>query len=169
MRYDTLKIKSRTLNSQLIYVNQKREYHNCSMIFSYYQTHTPSHFQVDCTLRYHIFTTLTELKLLNEALHIYQAHGFKEAYLKYNSEIHAKDENSEFAKKLQEAQQIAKELQSLAQDEDSLVQLQEYILETPPTYVDDFYINKKIEAIIIDEATHTISDYKAIKKLLASY
>lgn len=43
------------------------------------------------------------------------------------------------------SQELAKELNGLSNDEDSLVQLSEYCIKVAPTYEDDFAVNKQIE------------------------
>lgn len=153
-------------NTELIIVNEKKEYHDCEMLFCFYYDNANSDFKVERDQKYKIFTTLKEVEILNEALRIYQANGFKQTYLKYTSEVDGSKKYSEFENSYNKALGIAKELQSLANDEDSLVQLSEYCLEVAPTYVDDFGINKQIEAIIVDSKQKEISGYEDLKEYL---
>lgn len=150
----------------IVTVNEKQAYHDCEMIFSFYYRNEKSDFKVDEDQKYKIHTTLQEIQVLNEALNLYQEEGFKEAYLLY---IGDKDGNAtypEFAPRFQKACDLTKQLQALSNDEDSLVQLSEYCLETPPTYVDDFGINKQIESITINGMTKDIAGYEDLKSYL---
>lgn len=134
-------------NEAIITVNTPKEYHNCEMIFSFNYKNENTNFKVDEKQKYKIFTTLKEVETLKAALDVYQEEGFKDAYLLYFEEVNGDAKYPEFTLRFKKAQELAKALNDLANDEDSLVQLSEYCLETPPTYADDFRINKRIEEV----------------------
>jgi len=152
----------------IITVNQKQDYHNCEMIFSFFYHSESSDFAVEKDQKYKIHTTLKEVEILNEALHIYQEDGFKEAYLLFLEEKDGSVKYPDFVPRVQKAHELSKALQDLAQDEDSLVQLSEYCIETPPTYKDDFGINKQIEAIVFNRHTKEVSGYEDLKVYLSN-
>ena len=151
----------------MITVNERQAYHNCEMIFSMYYESDTSDFKVDKDQKYKIFTTIKEVEVLNEALELYQKQGFKDNYLRY---INSKDGSNEypgFVIDYIDSVELGKLLQALANDEDSLVQLSEYCTETAPTYEDDFRINKKIEAIIIDGKQRVIDGNEDLQEYIA--
>lgn len=135
------------------------------MVFSFYSTHQNT-FEVNQEQKYKIYTTTKEVQVLNEALNIYQSDGFKNSYLLFEEEIDGSKKYPDFLPYFKKSQEIAKVLQGLAQDEDSLVQLNEYCLEIAPTYLDDFMLNKKIESIIIDREEKEIKGYEDLKAIL---
>ena len=151
---------------EIISINEKKEYHNCEMLFSFFNDNAKSNFQVDQEQKYSIHTTIKEVEVLNEALNVFQNKGFKDNFLNYTSVVDGSQQYPEFVVDYIAAVDLAKELQSLANDEDSLVQLSEYCMETPPTYEDDFRINKQIVSITIDSQTRDINGYEDLKKYL---
>lgn len=151
----------------LITVNEKKEYHNCEMVFSLYYNHEKSDFKVEKDQKYKIHTTIQEVEVLNEALNVYQAEGFKDAYLLFASEVDGGAKYPDFVPRLKTAQALGKQLQALSNDEDSLVQLSEYCIEIIPTYNDDFGINKQIESITIDGVTREMQGYDDLKAYIS--
>jgi len=164
----TKKFKARLVNDNtvLITVNEKQEYHNCEMIF-YFYNNDENGFRVTKDQKYKIHTTIKEVEALNEALNVYQADGFKEKYLLYNSVMDGSDQYPEFAIDYIDSVQVCRTLQSLANDEDSLVQLSEYCLDVAPTYKDDFMINKRIESVIVGSHKKEIEDYDDLEEYMA--
>lgn len=156
------------MNEIILSVNEKQEYHNCEMIFSMYYQSASSDFTVEKDQKYKIHTTIKEVEVLNEALNVYQADGFKETYLLFSAEKDGSVKYPDFAPRVTRAHELCKILQDLSQDEDSLVQLSEYCIDTPPTYKDDFGINKQIEAVIINGKTKEVNGYEDLKHYLAS-
>ncbi len=154
-------------DSGCITVNKKQAYHNCEMTFCFYYSNEKSDFKVEKDQKYKIHTTIKEIEQLNEALNIYQADGFKEAYLRYVSEVDGSQRYPEFVIDYIDAVEAGRKLQALANDEDTLVQLSEYCIETAPTYADDFGINKQIEAISIDADTRTVNGYEDLREYIA--
>lgn len=154
-------------NLGLITVNEKKEYHNCEMVFSLYYNHEKSDFKVEKDQKYKIHTTIQEVEVLNEALNIYQAEGFKDAYLLFATEVDGSAKYPDFVPRLNTAQAFGKQLQALANDEDSLVQLSEYCIEIIPTYNDDFGINKQIESITINGKIREINGYEDLKEYIS--
>ncbi|MEA3369805.1 MAG: hypothetical protein U9Q40_00525 [Campylobacterota bacterium] len=153
-------------NSEAVTVNKKQAYHNCEMTFCFYYESAKSDFKVTKKQKYKIYTTAKELELLNEALNIFQAEGFKDAYLLYTQEVDGSQKYPEFVMKYTDSVNIAKALQSAANDEDSLTQLSEYCLEIAPTYEDDFRINKQIDSVTIDTQTREVKGYSDLKEYL---
>lgn len=147
----------------LITVNKKQDYHNCEMVFSLYYNHAKSDFKVEKDQKYKIHTTIQEVEVLNEALNVYQAEGFKDTYLLFAAEVDGSAKYPDFVPRLNAAQALGKQLQALSNDEDSLVQLSEYCIEIIPTYNDDFGINKHIESITIDGITRETNGYEDLK------
>lgn len=154
-------------NLGLITVNVQKEYHNCEMIFSLYYNHAKSDFKVEKDQKYKIYSTIKEVEILNEALNVYQAEGFKDAYLLFAAEVDGSAKYPDFVPRLNTAQALGKQLQALSNDEDSLVQLSEYCIEIIPTYDDDFGINKQIESITINGKTRDINGYKDLKEYIS--
>ncbi len=154
---------------RIITVNEKKPHHDCEMVFSFDYENKENGFEVDSEQKYRIHTTLKELALLNIALHLYQAEGFKDKYWLYTNTVDPSNVYPMFVPDYIEAIGIGKQLQALAVDEDSLVQLSEYCLETPPTYEDDFRINKVIHSVTVKGVTTEISDYEDIKDFLESH
>ncbi len=154
-------------NLGLITVNEQKEYHNCEMVFSLYYNHAKSDFKVEKDQKYKIHTTIQEVQVLNEALNVYQAEGFKDTYLLFSAEVDGSAKYPDFVPRLKTAQALGKQLQALANDEDSLVQLSEYCIEIIPTYKDDFGINKSIESITIDGVTRNINGYEDLKEYIS--
>lgn len=150
-----------------ITVNEKKEYHDCEMIFSLEHHNHINGFKVDKDQKYKIHTSIKEVEILHEALKVYQAEGFKDAYLLYMAHVDGDAIYPDFTPQLQKAHLLTKQLQSLAKDEDSLVQLSEYCLEIIPTYEDDFRINKHIESIIIEGKTRVVNEYGDLKDYLS--
>ena len=108
-------------NSGVIRVNEKQAYHNCEMTFCFYYESRNNDFKVDKEQKYKIHTTIKEVELLNEALHIYQADGFKDAFLKYSEAVDGSYKYPEFVIDYIDAIEAGRALQALANDEDSLV------------------------------------------------
>lgn len=154
-------------NLGLITVNTKKEYHNCEMVFSLYYNHAKSDFKVEKDQKYKIHTTIQEVEVLNEALNVYQAEGFKDTFLLFAAEVDGGAKYPDFVPRLNTAQALGKQLQALAKDEDSLVQLSEYCIEIIPTYNDDFGINKQIESITINGKTREINGYEDLKEYIS--
>ncbi len=154
-------------NSGTIIVNEKQDYHNCEMGFCFYYESDTSDFKVGKEQKYKIHTTLKEVEKLNEALNIYQAEGFKEAFLRYTSEVDGSNKYPEFVIDYIDAIETGRALQALANDEDSLVQLSEYCIDIPPTYADDFGINKQIESITVEGKTELVNGYEDITDYLS--
>ena len=154
-------------NLGLITVNEQKDYHNCEMVFSLYYNHAKSDFKVEKDQKYKIHTTIQEVEVLNEALNVYQAEGFKDTYLLFAAEVDGSAKYPDFVPRLSTAQALGKELQALSNDEDSLVQLSEYCIEIIPTYNDDFGINKSIESITIDAVTRDINGYEDLKEYIS--
>jgi len=154
-------------NLGLITVNEKKEYHNCEMVFSLYYDHAKSDFKVEKDQKYKIYSTIKEVEVLNEALNVYQAEGFKDAYLLFVAEVDGSAKYPDFVPRLNTAKELAKQLNDLSNDEDSLVQLSEYCIEIIPTYDDDFGINKQIESITINGATRDIMGYEDLKNYIS--
>lgn len=154
-------------NLGLITVNKKQDYHNCEMVFSLYYNHAKSDFKVEKDQKYKIHTTIKEVEVLNEALNVYQAEGFKDTYLLFAAEIDGSAKYPDFVPRLNTAQAFGKQLQALSNDEDSLVQLSEYCIEIIPTYNDDFGINKQIESITIDGITREINGYDDLREYIS--
>ena len=154
-------------NLGVIPVNEKKEYHNCEMTFCFYYDHEKSSFKVEKDQKYKIYTTIKEVELLNEALNVYQEDGFKETYVLFHTQNDGDSKYPEFTPRLHKAKELARELSSLSNDEDSLVQLSEYCLEVAPTYVDDFGINKQIESITIDGQTRDINGYRDLESYIS--
>lgn len=154
-------------NLELITVNEKKDYHNCEMTFSCYYKHAKSDFKVDKDQKYKIHTTLKEVEVLNEALNIYQAEGFKDQFLLFSVEVDATEKYPDFVSGFEKSQALAKELNGLANDEDSLVQLTEYCVEVAPTYADDFGINKQIESISFNGEVRAINGYTDLKEYVS--
>ncbi len=150
-----------------ITVNEKKEYHNCEMTFCFYYDNEKSDFKLEKDQKYTIHTTLKEVELLNEALNIYQEDGFKETFLLYTAEVDGSIKYPDFTPRFNRSQELARALTALSNDEDSLIQLSEYCIETPPTYADDFGINKQIESITIDAQTRDIDGYDDLKGFLS--
>lgn len=148
---------------ELITVNEKKVYHDCEMTFSFFYDHEKSDFKVKPEQKYKIHTTIKEVEILNEALNVYQEDGFKDAYLLFSAEIDGSVKYPDFVPRFNKAKALAKQLNDLSNDDDSLVQLSEYCEETPPTYVDDFGINKQIESITINGHTKYITDYEDLR------
>ena len=155
-------------NLGLITVNTKKEYHNCEMVFSLYYNHAKSDFKVEKDQKYKIHTTIQEVEVLNEALNVYQAEGFKDTFLLFAAEVDGGAKYPDFVPRFNTAQAFGKQLQALSNDEDSLVQLSEYCEETPPTYADDFGIDKHIESITINGQTRDINGYEDLKAYFRS-
>lgn len=147
----------------LITVNEKKDYHNCEMVFSLYYNHPKSAFKVEKDQKYKIHTTIQEVEVLNEALNVYQAEGFKDAYLLFAAEVDGSSKYPDFVPRLNKAKALAKQLNDLSNDEDSLVQLSEYCIEIIPTYDDDFGINKQIESITVNGETRDLKGYEDLK------
>lgn len=150
-------------------VNNKNEYHDCEMVFSFYFENSESDFQVDPEQLYKINTTLKEVAIFNEALQLFQSQGFKEKYLLYTSVQDGSQKYPNFVIDYIDSVELTKQLQSLSNDEDSLVQLNEYCLETPPTYVDDFYINKRIHSIKYKDNLLVVDDFDDIESFVDEY
>lgn len=150
-----------------ITVNEKKDYHNCEMIFSLYYNHAKSDFKVEKDQKYKIHTTIKEVEVLNEALNVYQAEGFKDTYLLFAAEVDGSVKYPDFVPRLNTAKALAKQLNDLSNDEDSLVQLSEYCIEIIPTYEDDFGINKQIESITIEGVTRDINSYDDLKEYIS--
>ena len=155
-----------TNNLELITVNEKKEYHNCEMTFSCYFTHDKSDFKVEKDQKYKIHTSIKEVEVLNEALNIYQEDTFKDSYLLFAAEIDGSKKYPEFVERFNKSQELAKQLNALSNDEDSLVQLSEYCEEQAPTYADDFGINKQIESIMVENETRSIEGYEDLKSYI---
>ena len=151
---------------ELITVNTEKEYHDCAMTFCLFYQHDESDFIVSNKQKYKIHTTIAEVKLLNEALHVYQEDNFKNSFLLYSNEIDGAKKYPDFVARFNRSQELAKQLTILANDEDSLVQLSEYCTQQAPTYNDDFGINKKIESITIKGKTKNLDGYEDIKNYL---
>lgn len=149
-------------------MNHKQDYHNCLMEFCFFYESDTSDFKVGKEQKYKIHTTLKEVQQLNESLNIYQAEGFKKAFLRYTSEVDGSNKYPEFVIDYIDAIEAGRALQALANDEDSLVQLSEYCIETPPTYVDDFGINKQIDSITVEGQTEQVNGYEDIADYLSS-
>jgi hypothetical protein len=147
-------------------VNEKKEYHDCEMIFCFYYDHKNSTFKVEKDQKYKIHTTIREVELLNEALNVYQEDGFKDSYLLFEAEVDGSKKYPEFVPRFNKARELARELSLLSNDEDSLVQLSEYCLEVAPTFVDDFGINKQIESITVNGTTRAVNGYQDLKEYL---
>ena len=154
-------------NIDLITVNEKREYHDCEMVFSLEYHNRNNGFKVQKDQKYKIHTSVKEVKILNEALQVYQAEGFKDTYLLYMAHVDGHALYPDFTPYMEKAHSLTKQLQDLSKDEDSLVQLSEYCLEIIPTYGDDFRINKHIESIIIGGRTRIVSGYEDLKDCLS--
>lgn len=154
-------------NTNYIYVNDKKAYHNCEITFSFYLSNDKSDFAVDKEQMYSIYTTAKELELFNEALHIYQEDGFKDTYLLFIADMNSSTQYDDFVPRFNRAIDLAKQLQEISNDEDSLIQLSEHCLETPTTYADDFYINKQIQSLNIDGVSREINGYDDLKTYLA--
>jgi len=152
--------------TNIISVNTKKEYHNCEMIFNFLNDDIKSDFEVDQEQQYKIHTTIKEVEKLSEALSVFQKPGFKENFLIYTSVQDGSNEYPNFVMDYITAVELGKELQALANDEDSLVQLSEYCMETPPTYEDDFRINKRIISITIDGQTHDVKDFDDVEDFI---
>ncbi len=150
----------------LITVNEKRDYHNCEMTFCFYYNNDISGFRVEKDQKYKINTTIKEVELLNEALNVYQQKGFKDSYLQFSSELDGSEKYPDFVPLFKKSQELAKQLNGLSNDDDSLVQLSEYCIEVAPTYIDDFGINKEIDSITIDGITRDIDSYKDLKDFI---
>jgi len=150
-------------NAGQITVNEKKEYHNCEMSFCFYYDHNKSDFKVEKEQKYNIHTTLKEVEALNEALNVYQADGFKDTFLLFQAEVDGSAKYLDFLPRFKKSQELAKALNELSNDEDSLVQLSEYCIEIAPTFVDDFGINKQIESITIDGKTRELNGYADLK------
>lgn len=133
------------------------------MTFSCYYIHDKSDFKVSKDQKYKINTTVKEVELLNEALNVYQEDGFKDAYLLFAAEMDGSVKYPDFVSRFKKSQELAKALNELSNDEDSLVQLSEYCIEVAPTYVDDFGINKQIESITVEGKTRELNGYKDLK------
>lgn len=155
-------------NLGLITVNTKKEYHNCEMVFSLYYNHAKSDFKVEKDQKYKIHTTIQEVEVLNEALNVYQSEGFKDAYLLFAAEVDGGAKYPDFVPRLNTAQALAKQLNDLSNDKDSLVQLSEYCIEIIPTYDDDFGINKQIESITIDGVTRETNGYDDLREYISN-
>lgn len=154
-------------NLGLITVNERKAYHNCEMTFCFYYNNDKSDFKVEKDQKYKIYTTVKEVELLNEALNVYQEDGFKDAYLLFAEEVDGSIKYPDFVPHFNKSQELAKQLSALSNDEDSLVQLSEYCIETAPTYIDDFGINKQIESITIDGETRDINRYEDLKDYIS--
>ena len=150
----------------IISVNTKKEYHNCEMIFSFLNDDIKSDFEVDQDQEYKIHATIKEVEILNEALNVFQKPGFKDNFLIYTAVTDGSQQYPEFVIDYITAVEFGKELQALANDEDSLVQLSEYCMETPPTYEDDFRINKKIVSVTIDGQTELVNGYDDVEEYI---
>ena len=150
-------------NLGLITVNERKEYHNCEMTFCFYYENDNNGFKVDKEQKYKINTTIKEVELLNEALNVYQENGFKDSYILYSAEVDGTAKYPDFLPRFNKAKELAKKLNDLSNDEDSLVQLSEYCIETAPTYVDDFGINKQIESIVVDDKIREVKGYEDLK------
>lgn len=148
-------------------VNEKKDYHSCEMVFSLYYDHAKSDFKVDKEQKYKIYTTIKEVEVLNEALNVYQSEGFKDAYLLFAAEVDGSAKYPDFVPRVDQAHALAKQLNDLSNDEDSLVQLSEYCIEVIPTYADDFGINKQIESITIDGVTRVINGYDDLREYIS--
>ncbi len=153
-------------NLNYICVNEKQAYHNCELVFSFYYDNKRD-FKVDEEQKYKIHTTIKEVELLNEALNVYQEDDFKKTYLLFTAEIDGSLNYPDFVPRYNKAKELAKQLQALSNDEDSLVQLSEYCLEVAPTYEDDFGINKKIDSITIDTTQRAINGYEDLKAYIS--
>ncbi len=149
-------------NLNYICVNEKQAYHNCELVFSFYYDNKRD-FKVDEEQKYKIHTTIKEVELLNEALNVYQEDDFKKTYLLFTAEIDGSLNYPDFVPRFNQAQELAKELNDLSNDEDSLVQLSEYCTEVAPTYADDFGINKQIESITVEGDTRVSKGYEDLK------
>jgi len=136
------------------------------MTFSLFYNHPQSSFKVEKDQKYKIHTTLKEIAVFNEALTIFQEDGFKDAYLLFSVEIDGSKKYPDFVERFEKSQKVARDLNKLSNDEDSLEQLQEYCEEQAPTYADDFGINKQIESITLNQQTTTINGYEDLKKYL---
>jgi len=154
-------------NSGQIIVNEKREYHNCEMTFCFYYAHGKSDFKVEKEQKYIIHTTLKEVESLNEALNVYQEDGFKDAFLLFQAEVDGSLKYPKRVPRYKKSQELAKALNELSNDEDSLVQLSEYCIEVAPTFVNDFVINKQMEAISIDDETRVVNCYEDLKAYIS--
>jgi hypothetical protein len=99
--------------------------------------------------KYKIYTTVKEVEVLQEALDVYQAEGFKEQFLVYSNALSPEEEYPEFVSAFKKVHSLGKSLQALAQDAYSLTQLQDYCLEQASTYVEDFMINKQILSVVL--------------------
>lgn len=154
-------------NSGVITVNEQKVYHNCEMTFSYYYKHDKSDFKVEKDQKYKIYTTIKEVELLNEALNVYQEDGFKDSYLLFSAEVDGSQKYPDFTPRFNRSKELAEQLSKLSNDDDSLVQLAEYCIETAPTYADDFGINKQIESITIDGETRDINGYEDLKDYIS--
>jgi len=152
---------------EAIVVNKEQEYHNCEMTFRFSYDNDKSDFSVDEEQKYMIHTTVAEVEALNEALNVYQSEGFKENFLLYTAVVDGSDKYPGFVIDYMDAVQLGRALQALAKDEDSLVQLNEYCLETPPTYADDFRINKHIESITVNGITRDVEGYEDIEEYMS--
>ncbi|HIC43111.1 MAG TPA: hypothetical protein EYO73_02090 [Sulfurimonas sp.] len=154
-------------NIGLLPVNEKKDYHDCEMTFCMYYENTQGDYKVDKAQKYHIHTTLKEVDVLNEALNLYQEEGFKDTFLSYSAEVDGDSTFPEFTSKIEKAHVLGRALMDLANDEDSLVQLQEYCIDQAPRYVDDFGINKQIESITINNETKNIEGYEDLKTYIS--
>ena len=154
-------------SSGLITVNEKKKYHNCEMTFCYYYDHDSSDFKVEKDQKYRIHTTVKEVEVLNEALNVYQADGFKDTYLLFAADVDGSKTYPDFVPRFNRSQELAEQLGKLSNDEDSLTQLSEYCMEEAPSYVDDFGINKQIESITIDGKIREVNGYEDLKAYIS--
>ena len=148
------------MEAGVITVNTPQEYHNCSLLFSFEYTNPDNGFSVDSEQLYKIHTTLKEVEALNEALAVYQKPGFKENFLLYTSVQDGSNKYPNFVFDYMDAVESGKRVQYYANDEDSLVQLSSYCMETAPTYEDDFKINKHLHVLEIDDKRYELGDYE---------
>ncbi len=145
------------------HINDRKPYHDCELYFCFDYVNKQTGFQVDNTQTYLMHTTIKEVELLNEALNIYQAKGFKDKVLDFQSGSGGDESLDVFQKQYEHVLKLSRSLKELCQDEDSLIQLSEYCLETPPTYEDDFKINKHIRSVTVEGEKIKVRDCDDLK------
>jgi hypothetical protein len=154
------------MHTSIYTVNTPQPYHNCELIFSYHYENPANGFKVDDQQLYHIHTTMKEVYILNEVLEIFQAPGYKEQFIDYNNVTDGSNVYPAFVIDYIDGVQMGKQLRALAKDDDGLVQINDFCLETPPTYEDDFKINKTLHELKIGDETYHIDDYEDFKEYL---
>jgi len=148
-------------------VNTMQAYHNCEMVFSFFYENSENGFRVTVDdQKYLIYTTLKEVELFNETLYLFQTPGFKEDFFNYVNTMNPETVLSGFTPYYEHAQRLSKSLYRAANDENALTKLNDHCLQIPPTYKDDFMLNKQIDSLRVGITKKEFNGYEEVRSFL---